>query len=299
MTKKSEPDLKAIFKKAAEIAALVPESMQEAAFNKAVDLLTGGNENESREQEPKKTKQGSIKHKSVPNENKIQPIDQLLNSIDSTQYPEIGEAGKVLDRSLLVLKLALEDHDVDGLKATAISKILTNKFRISTTQNAVNMALSGASNLVNRIPDGQGFLYRIMEPGLKHLREAPADTGTIKKPNNRQRTNRKRKAKTSKLSEASPDTAKKAQAPSKKSTFKKPKSPQKIGLKAAIQSLIDSGFLTTPRTSPEIQTELSKKRGLTLNTDAISVALLRMLRDQLIERDENKEGQYEYQTSKS
>ncbi len=41
-----ESDLKEIFKQAAEIAQQVPENMQEAAFNRVLDLLT------NRAQEP-------------------------------------------------------------------------------------------------------------------------------------------------------------------------------------------------------------------------------------------------------
>lgn len=40
MTKKAEPDLKKLFKQAAEIAMQVPESMQDAAFNRALEMLT-------------------------------------------------------------------------------------------------------------------------------------------------------------------------------------------------------------------------------------------------------------------
>ncbi len=35
------PDLKELFKQAAEIASQVPESMHDAAFNRALDMLTG------------------------------------------------------------------------------------------------------------------------------------------------------------------------------------------------------------------------------------------------------------------
>jgi hypothetical protein len=38
------PDLKELFKQASEIAQQVPANMQEAAFNRALDLLTGGAE---------------------------------------------------------------------------------------------------------------------------------------------------------------------------------------------------------------------------------------------------------------
>lgn len=40
MGKRKDTDLKELFKQAAEIAKQVPDSMQEAAFNRAIDLLT-------------------------------------------------------------------------------------------------------------------------------------------------------------------------------------------------------------------------------------------------------------------
>lgn len=43
-------DLKEIFKQAAEIAQQVPENMQEAAFNRALDLLT----NRAQEDQPRR-----------------------------------------------------------------------------------------------------------------------------------------------------------------------------------------------------------------------------------------------------
>jgi len=298
MSNQSKPDLKEIFKQAAEIAAQVPESMQAAAFDKAVDLLTRSDEPQIEQQESRTGGKQPKKQTPVSKEQAAKPLDQLLHSIDSTQYPEIGAAGKVLDRSLMVLKLALEDHEVDGLKTGDISKVLTDKFRIGTSSNAVNMALSSASDLVNRVPVGQGFIYRIMEPGLRYLREMPADQDGTTKPIRKSTSHRKRKPKATDSSEKNADKVDKQKGVSKKSSAKKTKSTQKIGPKVAVQSLIDSGFLSVPRTGPEIQAELSKKRGLNFDITAIRVALLRLLRDQKIERDENKEGQYEYRAPK-
>ena len=48
MSTKKTPDLKELFKQAAEIAGQVPDNMQEAAFNRALDLLTGRTENSDR-----------------------------------------------------------------------------------------------------------------------------------------------------------------------------------------------------------------------------------------------------------
>jgi len=69
---------------------------------------------------------------------------------------------------------------------------------------------------------------------------------------------------------------------------------RKVGPKAAIVSLVDSGFFATPKTGPEVQTHLKTRRGFDLGTDQIRLAMLRLVRDGALERDENKEGQYEY-----
>jgi hypothetical protein len=103
MVKQTVPDLKELFRQAAEIAQQVPESMQEAAFNRALDLLVG----ESAEAEPNVP----VKHKPKSNtasENKSvggNAIETLLQQIDSTLHPGMRSATKVLDRSLMVLQI--------------------------------------------------------------------------------------------------------------------------------------------------------------------------------------------------
>ena len=68
--KPNASELKKLFKQAAEIAQNVPESMQEAAFNRAIDLLTQGipEHRQSRGTEakskPRKDKPASEKEKS-------------------------------------------------------------------------------------------------------------------------------------------------------------------------------------------------------------------------------------------
>ena len=110
-----------------------------------------------------------ISQKSVSDNQQESTVGKLITSIDSTQHPGITSTVKVLDRSLMVLQIALNDHNVDGLTPSEIAKILTEKFRISTTLYAVGMVLSNATNLVNRVPRGQGYAYKIMAPGEEHL----------------------------------------------------------------------------------------------------------------------------------
>ncbi len=107
MTKRTVPDLKEIFKQASEIAQQVPEAMQEAAFNRALDLLTDAPE---AEEGPKQKRD-----RSSSKDSDHVSVDELLQRIDSTQHPGVRSATKVLDRSLMILQIALNDHSIDGL----------------------------------------------------------------------------------------------------------------------------------------------------------------------------------------
>jgi hypothetical protein len=67
-----------------------------------------------------------------------------------------------------------------------------------------------------------------------------------------------------------------------------------LGPKAAILELIRSGFFATAKTGPEVQAYLKRKRGFDLGTDQLRLAMLRLVRDRELEREENDEGAYEY-----
>ncbi len=292
MSKRTVPDLKELFKQASEIAQQVPESMQEAAFNRAIDLLTGGETPEpvvehagsnvkSKKKSPKQTKK------------KIEetPTDDLLAVIDSTQHPGVTSAKTILDRSLMVLQIALTEHGIDGLIPSTIANILTEKFRISTMSAAVSNALGKAPTLVNRVSSGSGFLYRIMGPGeeyLAHLGETDAPTPSS------QKTRPKKKASRKKVSKKKSPAKKKTKA-SKKGGGKT-SSTKSAGPKAAVSALIDSGYFSKGRTGPEVQTYLKNKRGFNFGTDQLRLAMLRLVREEKLDRDENAEGQYEYKT---
>jgi hypothetical protein len=299
MARQTVPDMKELFRQAAEIAQQVPESMHEAAFNRALDLLVG----ESAEKKPKvpvKTKPKSHTRrggKSVGGS----AIETLLEQIDSTQHPGTRSATKVLDRSLMVLQIALRDHSVDGLTPSEVARILTQKFRLSTTRQAVGMALKDASNLVDRITEGAGYRYRIMGPGEEYLAhhegaDSDAEAGQrVKKAAKR----RSKKLRADSVTSAGPtDTTSTNNTENTKSTkrtgAKRLTPSQKIGPKASIASLIESGFFSTAKTGPEVQDYLKKKRGFDLGTDQLRLAMLRLVRDGVLERDNNDEGQYEY-----
>ena len=293
MSKKTVPDLKELFKQAAEIAAQVPENMQEAAFNRAIDLLTNADSSNTNQntREPKSRNKSS---KTSQDKSKDQTGDQLENlveMIDSTQHPGVLSAAKVLDRALMVLHIALNDHGIDGLTPSEISTVLTDKFRVSTSSAAVRMALGDATDLVNRVSKGKGYSYRIMGPGEEYLAHLESSEDNVPRNTVKKRRAKKKQKTTTKTLSTNKKSSK------KKATGKKGTSA--LGPKAAIVSLIESGYFDKARTGPEIQAYLNTKRGLTFDTDPLRMTLLRLVRDLKLDRDENGEGNYEYHAPKS
>lgn len=286
MSNRTVPDLKELFKQASEIAQQVPESMQEAAFNRAIDLLTGNSEAEpitpAKATKTTKAKRKPVKQKTAEED---EDTENLLSAIDSTQHPGITSSTKVLDRSLMVLHIALRDHGIDGLMPSQIADVLTEKFRISTRSAVVSNALGLAASLVNRISNGPGFIYKIMGPGEEYLAHLGEGENSTPAPKPKKAAKQKKTAKKKTASKAS------TKAKSKN------KSKTKIGPKAAIGSLIDSGYFSQGRTGPEIKTHLKNKRGLNFETTQLRMALLRLVREEKLDRDENADGNYEYKQS--
>ncbi|MEZ5542819.1 MAG: hypothetical protein R3F42_12370 [Pseudomonadota bacterium] len=295
MGKKTVPDLKELFKQASEIAQQVPESMQEAAFNRAIDLLTGGAESAPQAEQPstQTVKEKKAAKKSTQPEREDSSLDDLVSAIDSTQHPGVTSATKVLDRSLMILQIALTDHDKDGLTPSEIAKILTEKFRVGTTRAAVSMALGNATTLVNRVKDGPGYKYRIMAPGDEYL--AHLDEPDSVSPSSAKKS-RKKKV-TTKSATTKKQSSKKKSKTSNKSNVSQPKK-SAIGPKAAVSTLMESGYFSTARTGPEVQAYLKSKRGFHFGTDQLRLAMLRLVREEKLERDENDDGQYEYKQPK-
>lgn len=284
-TKPTVPDLKELFKQASEIASQVPESMQEAAFNRALDMLTLGST------EKIIPAGSSAKQKAIPakpstkaTSSSAETIEDLLANIDSTQHPGIAAAQLVLDRALMILQIARTEHGVDGLTPPQIAKILTEKFRLSTSNAAVSMALGKATNLVNRIPEGQGYKYRIMSPGEAYL----AHLSTDKEPLTRQSRSNAKKS-----------TAKKKTSPTTSSTTaSKPtkKSGTRPGPKQFLERLIADGFFSSHREISSIISHIQQAHAHTYKATDMAPALVRLLRENKLKREKNKDGRYEYFT---
>jgi hypothetical protein len=88
--KHTVPDLKELFKQAAEIAKEVPEVMQVAAFNRAIDLLTGATTTPAPSVVEKRTEHHA-RTSSRPStvERTAGNLEQLMEKIDSTEHPGV------------------------------------------------------------------------------------------------------------------------------------------------------------------------------------------------------------------
>lgn len=155
-------------KKAEEIALTIHESIRTAAFKAIFDSLVGGSQPNA-----------IIRPTSIPaakrtGSAKLDDAETTLMEIDRTAHPEIATAASVLDRSLRVLSIASEQFDIDGLKPSQIAKVLTEKFRIKTSRQAVQQALDSAGDKVDRVPRQGGAIFRLMGGGEAYLKSMSA-----------------------------------------------------------------------------------------------------------------------------
>lgn len=266
------------FLEAAEIAGKLPKHLQEIAFNRALDHLLG--------QTPGAVR-GSGRAAAAPAVNTTGESD-LIGRIDRTKYPDIGATSRVADRALKVLQLANDDLGVDGLTAVEISEVLTRRFRLPVTPNAVNIALERETNTVDIRTSGGMKRFHIMAPGddyLKALRSGEA-INRLRRPASKQRPS----------ADVSADDAKtrgraKKASPANGSVRRGPSRP---GPKAAVTQLIQTGFFKTPRTIAAVQEELKHSRGHTFSLQELAPALVRSIRDESLRRNRDAQGQYEY-----
>ena len=164
----SEADLQRIVKQAEKIAMRVHESVRGAAFNSILNILVQqsgiGNAAHDNQRVPRISQRASKTNDSPKNEVAI------LMQMDGTAYPKVRSASRVLDRSLNVLRSAKDDFQIDGLGAIQIAKVLSDKFRLTTKDSAVRMALDRAGDKVDRVVLNKNTIrYRIMASGEDYL----------------------------------------------------------------------------------------------------------------------------------
>ncbi len=120
------------------------------------------------EAEPRSEVVGSVASKPLPVKDRLSAM--IRSNFDWSTLPIVNK--DALTQNLMVLKLALDKFKIDGLSAKDIQQVLSQKYRISKTPNAVSMSLMAAvGKYVDRIQEGKEFLYRITRKGIDKLEE--------------------------------------------------------------------------------------------------------------------------------
>jgi len=277
-------DLQRITKEAERVAMSVDKSLREAAYNRAFDFLLKQSDFGNAQPANQRTSKSSSKAVEIKSESKDEVA--TLMQIDRTAYPEVLNASSFLDRSLHLLRIANNEYQIDGLKASQIAKVLTDNFRLGTTRQAVAKAIDSAGDKVNSVSVGKGTIYRIMARGESYLDNETEQESKQAKHTPSSRANGK-SARTKKVQKIESTNT-------QESTSKKQRG--RPGPKAALTALEAEGFFKTPKTISSIQTELELNQGYRYKSTELSPALVRMLRDKLISREKNSEGQYEYKS---
>lgn len=269
---------KDLFKRASEIAAVVPEAMQPAAFQRALDMLMDSEKMTTDSDRARETRTSRQSRHKKDVRLVDDPAEMLIEGINRTKHPEVAKAAKALDRSLMVLRIAQDEFDIDGLTAVQIARVLTERFRLRTTRQRVSQVLDGERAFVDRVAASKGSAarYRLMAPGERHLDQGLPEETTAPK---RQRPRRQR---TSKVANRS-----------KRKTGARG---TRRGPRSALDDLVSSGYFSEPRTIGEVREYLESKRGLAYKITDLSPAFTRMLRSAALDRDKNDLGKYEYRS---
>ncbi len=269
-------DIEEAIKKAAEIAKVVPESLREAAFNRALDALLGG-------ASPRPNKGNKLTSKKDQEHGASGGLRELLNR---TAYPQITQALPVLERALYILRAARDDYAIDGLGAAEIASILTEKFRLRTSRQAVTQALDAAGDKVDRSKKGRNVLYRLMQPGDDYLDTGNFNTARYSTPG------KIKKKKTTIVKPPAADIPKKKKAPTK--TAKTAPKKGRPGPGEILKKLAESGFFNEARSITDIQLYCENKLAHKYSLMELSTPLRRAVHSDLLTRDKNEEGNFEY-----
>ncbi len=297
-------ELKELFARAAEIASAVPENMQEAAFHRALDALQAeleDPEGSKSKQKPKTPKKSARAKQSTPAAAADDPpvdVVRLFNELDRDRAGAVDAETIGRDKAMALLRLAHDEFDVDGMSATEIATVLTEKFRWRVAKQSIGEALNGAGRMVDRVKTGRAVKFRLMAGGEKWLDSSPDDRGSANSTAGRKSSSQK-----------APTTAtapKKAKGPTKAAKSKRKKAQatnssnsggggkRRVGPKAAVEALIASGYFSTAHTISEIQAMLEEQTARKFKPSDLSPTMVRLLRENALTRSKNSDGQYEY-----
>jgi hypothetical protein len=283
--------LREMFRRAAEIASVVPESMHEAAFNRALDALTSTgqpNLHDAARSHPKP------RIANAPAEPKSSDPVVDLSAMERSRAAEVDSAKGGMAKALALLFVARREMGIDGLTASQIASVLTDKFRWRVTRQAVGQAMDAAGNRVDRVKQKGATVFRIMEAGERWL-ATPQDEvgvavsgGTQPRSTARRRRKPKTPGKNGPTNGTNPVEAEPATRPVARKSSRGPK--------AAVETLIDAGWFANPRGLSAIRVEVENRLALHYKATDLGPTMTRLLREGRLRRSKTESGQYEYQS---
>ena len=141
-----------IIRQAAAIARLVPPNLQEAAFNRAFEVLSApegqlapaSSDPRVRRALPGREAHGGGVGRTSKQSDDRAEIGARLMSIDRTKYAaQISREATAIGKCLWVLHAAHEDLQIDGLTVVEIAGVLSDKFRTPVKEPAIRWPLAG------------------------------------------------------------------------------------------------------------------------------------------------------------
>ena len=117
--------------------------------------------------------------KAVPGGAAENPIQIFLtNPVNAAPYAKLFAArGKLVEKSLALLKLGRDELGIDGLTAPQIYEILVKKFRVARVHRQnVGSDLARATEYVTRLKTDDGYKYLLMAAGEQRLEEVASQS---------------------------------------------------------------------------------------------------------------------------
>ncbi|MFP4502161.1 MAG: hypothetical protein ACLFTT_14260 [Candidatus Hydrogenedentota bacterium] len=179
----NDAKLKRAFREAAEIAEGMPESLREAAFNRALDEILG--------------EQGGAAHlrgsgagaaEDEAEETAAHEAQRGIRGIPGMSF--------VLEKSVAALNLAGSHLGLEEMSAEQVADTLEERFGVHVNEGVVARALESADSVVTTVRRGGETLYRVIHPEETAGPEAPRPTARSKvKPGSQQGAGARGKAK--------------------------------------------------------------------------------------------------------
>ncbi|HNR31682.1 MAG TPA: hypothetical protein PKI11_12410 [Candidatus Hydrogenedentes bacterium] len=142
-----DPDMKRIFQEAAEIAKGLPRGLQEAAFNRALDVLLGGGTDTTEEE-----------------------------ADDTRRIFALPGSRTLLDTSVAAINLVADRLGIEELDADEVAEFLEEKVGPHLNEGMVGRALDGADSMFRTIASVnplQTFSHPLEEDQAQDTRDTP------------------------------------------------------------------------------------------------------------------------------